>query len=69
MLPNTAIDPAIGHYLIYYGIELIDMTHQSTFNRLNCPVLMVDGVHPTLKGHQLMGAELAQKINFKGATI
>lgn len=53
----------------YYGIELIDMTHQSTFNRLNCPVLMVDGVHPTLKGHQLMGAELAQKINFKGATI
>lgn len=52
----------------YYGIELIDMTHQSTFNRLNCPVLMVDGVHPTLKGHQLMGAELAQKINFKGAT-
>ena len=53
----------------YYGIELIDMTHQSTFNRLNCPVLMVDGVHPTLKGHQLMGAELAQKINFKGVTI
>lgn len=53
----------------YYGIELIDMTHQSTFNRLNCPVLMVDGVHPTLKGHQLMGAELAQKINFKGSTI
>lgn len=53
----------------YYGIELIDMTHQSTFNRLNCPALMVDGVHPTLKGHQLMGAELAQKINFKGATI
>lgn len=52
----------------YYGIELIDMTHQSTFNRLNCPVLMVDGVHPTLKGHQLMGAELAQKINFKGVT-
>lgn len=53
----------------YYGIELIDMTHQSTFNRLNCPVLMVDGIHPTLGGHQLMGAELAQKINFKGATI
>lgn len=53
----------------YYGIELIDMTHNSVFNRINCPALMVDGVHPTLKGHQLMGAELAQKINFKGVTI
>lgn len=48
----------------YYGIELIDMTHNSVFNRLNCPSLMVDGVHPTLKGHQLMGAEMAKKINF-----
>lgn len=53
----------------YYGIELIDMTHNSVFNRINCPALLADGVHPTLKGHQLMGAELAQKINFKGATI
>lgn len=49
----------------YYGIELIDMTHSSVFNRLNCPDLMVDGVHPTLKGHQLMGAELAAKIHFR----
>lgn len=48
----------------YYGIELIDMTHNSVFNRINCPSLMVDGVHPTLKGHQLMGAEMAKKINF-----
>lgn len=48
----------------YYGIELIDMTHNSVFNRLNCPSLMVDGVHPTLRGHQLMGAEMAKKINF-----
>ena len=40
----------------YYGIELIDMTHNSVFNRINCPSLMVDGVHPTLKGNQLMGA-------------
>ena len=48
----------------YYGIELIDMTHNSVFNRINCPALLVDGVHPTLKGHQLMGAELSRKINF-----
>ena len=48
----------------YYGIELIDMTHNSVFNRINCPSLMVDGVHPTLKGHQLMGAEMAKKIHF-----
>ena len=47
----------------YYGIELIDMTHNSVFNRQNCPNLMADGVHPTLRGHELMGAELAKKIS------
>ena len=58
---------SIGNAVI--AIELIDMTHSSVFNRTNCPALLIDGVHPTLKGHQLMGAELAQKINFKGGTI
>ena len=53
----------------YYGIELIDMTHSSVFNRINCPALLIDGVHPTLRGHELMGAELAKKINFKGGAI
>ena len=48
----------------YYGIELIDMTHSSVFNRINCPALLVDGVHPTLRGHQLMGAELSRRIHF-----
>ena len=48
----------------YYGIELIDMTHNSVFNRINCPALLIDGVHPTLKGHQLMGAELSRKIHY-----
>ena len=48
----------------YYGIELIDMTHNSAFNRINCPALLIDGVHPTLKGHQLMGAELSRKIHY-----
>ena len=49
----------------YYGIELIDMTRNSVFNRQNCPNLMIDGVHPTLRGHQLMGAEMSKKINFQ----
>ena len=48
----------------YYGIELIDMTHNSVFNRINCPALLADGVHPTLRGHQLMGAELSRKIHY-----
>lgn len=48
----------------YYGIELIDMTHNSVFNRVNIQSLMVDGVHPTLTAHMLMGRELSKKIHF-----
>ena len=48
----------------YYGIELIDMTHYSVFNRVNIKSLMVDGVHPTLTAHMLMGRELSKKIHF-----
>lgn len=48
----------------YYGIEIIDMTHNSVFNRVNIQSLMVDGVHPTLTAHMLMGRELSKKIHF-----
>ncbi|MBO5163236.1 MAG: SGNH/GDSL hydrolase family protein [Ruminococcus sp.] len=48
----------------YYGLELIDMTHDSCVNRLTAPHILIDGVHPSLDGHKAMGRELADKINY-----
>lgn len=48
----------------YYGIELIDLTHNSVVNRISAPSLLSDGVHPTLDCHKQMGAELSKKINY-----
>ena len=48
----------------YYGIEMIDMTHNSVINRISAPLLLADGVHPTLDGHKAIACELAKKINF-----
>ena len=48
----------------YYGIEMIDMTHNSVINRISAPLLLADGVHPTLDGHKAIACELTKKINF-----
>ena len=48
----------------YYGLELVDMTHDSCVNRLTAPRILIDGVHPSLDGHKAMGREIADKINF-----
>ena len=47
----------------YYGIEYIDMLHASVVNRKNIGALLLDSVHPSIPAHELMGRELAQKIN------
>ena len=49
----------------YYGIEYIDNTHSSIFNRANITSLLLDGVHPTPEAYVVMGKELAKKINLK----
>ena len=49
----------------YYGIEYIDMTHSSIFNRKNLLTLLMDKVHPTIPALKAMGRELAAKIPFK----
>lgn len=49
----------------YYGIEYIDNTHSSIFNRANITSLLLDGVHPTAEAYVVMAKELAKKINFK----
>ena len=48
----------------YYGVEYIDNTHSSIFNRVNIKSLLLDGVHPTPEAYVLMAKELAKKINF-----
>lgn len=49
----------------YYGVEYIDNTHSSIFNRVNIKSLLLDGVHPTAEAYVVMGKELAKKINIK----
>jgi lysophospholipase L1-like esterase len=48
----------------YYGVEYIDNTHNSIFNRVNIKSLLLDGVHPTPEAYVVMAKELAKKINF-----
>ena len=49
----------------YYGIEYIDLAHSSVVNRLNIQSLLIDGVHPSVNAHRLLGLELAERISFK----
>jgi hypothetical protein len=46
----------------YYGIEMIDMTHNSIINRINAETMLPDKVHPSLDAHRQMGLELSGKI-------
>ena len=50
----------------YYGIEMIDMLHESCVNRVNIKDCLLDDVHPSLPTHKIMGKELASKIPFLG---
>lgn len=49
----------------YYGVQLIDQTHQSAVNRENLLTVLFDGVHPSMSCHAVLGAEMAGKITFK----
>lgn len=55
---------AIVEMCEYYGIEYIDLTHKSCINRINLPVALIDGVHPTLEAHKTIAHEIAKKIRF-----
>ena len=48
-----------------YGIQYIDMSCQSCINSVSLPAMLPDGVHPAAETHQLLAAELAEKITFK----
>ena len=47
-----------------YGIECIDMTRNSCINKANIVQMLPDGVHPSAECHEMIGIELAKKINF-----
>ena len=49
----------------YYGLQLIDQTHQSAVNRENLLTALVDGVHPSMDCHAVLGAEMAGKVTFE----
>ena len=46
----------------YYGLEIIDLTHNSVINRISLPSLLDDGVHPTIPCHTQLGTEIARRI-------
>lgn len=48
----------------WYGIQYIDQAHYSVVNRENLRDVLPDGVHPSLKCHELLGDELSKKITF-----
>jgi lysophospholipase L1-like esterase len=48
----------------WYGIEYIDMTHNSVVNRQNIEDLLIDKVHPSEACHKAMALELAKKIMY-----
>lgn len=55
---------AIVEVCEWYGIEYIDMTHNSIVNRHNISYLLIDKVHPSAECHKVMAIELAKKIMF-----
>lgn len=55
---------AIKQVCDYYGVEMIDMLHNSVINRINAETLLPDKVHPSLEAHRKMGLDLAGKILF-----
>ena len=53
---------AIVEVCEWYGIEYIDMTHNSIVNKDNISQMLMDKVHPSEECHKLMAQELAKKI-------
>lgn len=48
----------------YYGIDMMDLTHNSIVNRKSIVNLLKDGVHPSLECHKVLGHEIAKKIQY-----
>lgn len=46
----------------YYGVEMIDMLHNSIVNRKNIKSCLLDNVHPTPDTHTIMAKEIGTKL-------
>lgn len=53
------VKDAIKSVAEYYGIELIDLQQVSPVNRKNIRTLLGDGLHPSLRGHEMIGRTLS----------
>jgi lysophospholipase L1-like esterase len=49
----------------YYGVEMIDMTHNSIVNRKNIKSVLPDNLHPSIECHKAIAMELSAKINYE----
>lgn len=48
----------------YYGIEFIDILHNSIINRKNIKTCLIDNVHPTAETHTVLAHEIGGRINW-----
>lgn len=55
---------AIVEVCEWYGIEHIDMTHNSVVNKDNISEMLIDKVHPSKECHKAMAQELAKRIHY-----
>ena len=46
----------------YYGIELMDLTHNSIINRETIRTHLPDSIHPTKEAHKLLSQEISQRL-------
>ena len=46
----------------HYGVQFVDMLHDSPVNRLNRADALPDGVHPSPEAHRLIGLQLAERV-------
>lgn len=49
----------------YYGIEFIDMLHNSIINRKNIKTCLIDNVHPSADTHTVMAHEIGGRLRWK----
>lgn len=55
---------AMKQVAAFYGIEVIDLAHTSTVNRVTLPYCLDDGVHPNIAAHEQLGHEIAARLSY-----
>lgn len=58
------VGKAIKMVADYYGIETIDLLHNSVVNRQSLETILIDGVHPSIEGHKQLAQEISSKLSY-----